>query len=92
MPGVYRKKECPNCKKEHRRRGPYCCKSCANLDRPPEIYEKHSEWMKNSEKGQEITYNLHYDPDYAPPVVGGLTNIRQDRFVDLDGDLWTSAD
>lgn len=33
MPGVYKKKECPVCKVIHRRRGPYCSKSCAAKDR-----------------------------------------------------------
>jgi hypothetical protein len=30
MPGVYRIKKCPNCKKDHRRRGPFCCQGCHN--------------------------------------------------------------
>lgn len=30
MPGVYKKKECPVCKIEHRKRGIYCSQSCAN--------------------------------------------------------------
>jgi len=33
MPGVYAKKDCPNCKKTHRGRGQYCCISCANTGR-----------------------------------------------------------
>lgn len=33
MPGVYRLKTCPQCGKEHRRRGPYCSKSCSNAYR-----------------------------------------------------------
>ena len=30
MPGVYRLKVCPNCDKEHRKKGNYCSQSCAS--------------------------------------------------------------
>jgi len=30
MPGVYRLKLCPNCDKEHRKKGSYCSQSCAS--------------------------------------------------------------
>ena len=30
MPGVYRLKRCPNCDKEHRKKGNYCSQSCAS--------------------------------------------------------------
>jgi len=30
MPNVYRLKECPACGAEHRKRGPYCSRSCGN--------------------------------------------------------------
>jgi hypothetical protein len=33
MPNVYKLKTCPCCGKEHRRRGPYCGRSCANKSR-----------------------------------------------------------
>ena len=31
MPGVYKEKSCPTCKKTHRKRGDYCCARCAQL-------------------------------------------------------------
>lgn len=37
MPGVYRQKTCPKCGKIHRRRGPYCCQSCASKS---QVYTK----------------------------------------------------
>ena len=45
MPGVYKKKDCPNCKKTHRGRGQYCSISCANTGRivTPETKQKLSE-------------------------------------------------
>lgn len=31
MPGVYREKICPTCKISHKKRGPYCSRSCGNI-------------------------------------------------------------
>lgn len=33
MPGVYRLKQCPQCQKEHRKRGPFCSQGCHNSHR-----------------------------------------------------------
>lgn len=33
MPGVYKLKTCRNCKKEHRKRGPFCSQACSNSHR-----------------------------------------------------------
>lgn len=30
MPGVYREKTCPTCGISHKKRGPYCSRSCGN--------------------------------------------------------------
>lgn len=35
MSGQYRLKKCPNCSKEHRKRGLFCGQSCANSAREP---------------------------------------------------------
>jgi hypothetical protein len=42
MSGIYKKKNCPNCGKEHRKRGIYCGISCANESRTitPETRKK----------------------------------------------------
>ena len=34
MSGQYKLKKCPNCNKEHRKRGLFCGQSCANQARP----------------------------------------------------------
>lgn len=44
MPGVYAKKICPTCKKEHRKRGLFCGQSCANV--VAKTGTKHSEKTK----------------------------------------------
>jgi hypothetical protein len=44
MPGVYKLKTCPNCKKEHRKRGEFCGQSCHNSFR--EVSENVRENMR----------------------------------------------
>lgn len=48
MPGVYRKKNCPHCGKEHRGRGLFCSVACSNSSREvkPETKAKLSEIQK----------------------------------------------
>ena len=92
MPGVYREKVCPACGIKHRKRGEYCSKTCSNKDRDPQVYEKVSQFMK-SDRGQELTYRLHNDPDYDPPVVGGFGKSDDGpKGVIIGGDFWTSDD
>lgn len=90
MPGVYKEKKCPYCGVTHRKRGVYCSKSHANLDRPKEVYEKVSEWMRGTDKGQELQFNLKSMIEDDLPMVGGVSKAR-DSFVS-GGDLWTTDD
>lgn len=41
MPGVYKLKTCPECKKEHRKKGIFCSQGCSNSHR--EVTEKQRE-------------------------------------------------
>jgi len=55
----YRSKNCPVCSTEHKKRGPYCSKSCSNAGRvvKQSTKEKHSSnQLRRMEKGSE-----HYD-------------------------------
>lgn len=89
MPGVYKEKVCPQCGVTHRKRGEFCSKTCSNLGRKPEVYDKVSQWMKYSDKGQEIAYNLNNDPDLEPPVAGGFGKVDDGpRGTVMGGDLW----
>ena len=46
-----------------------------------------------SDRGQELTYRLHNDPDYDPPVVGGFGKSDDGpKGVIIGGDFWTSDD
>ena len=49
MPGVYKLKSCPECGKEHRKRGLHCSQSCAQINK--ELTNEHKE--KLSEKAIE---------------------------------------
>lgn len=49
MPGVYRLKSCPECGKEHRKRGLHCSQSCAQVNK--KLTDEHKE--KLSEKAIE---------------------------------------
>lgn len=89
MSNVYRKKNCPYCNVEHRKRGEYCSASHAALDRSEEAKKKVSDWMKYSDRGQELTGNLKNQEIDELPSVGGITNRSSNSFVS-DGDLWTS--
>lgn len=90
MPGVYREKECPTCGVKHRKKGQYCSKTCSNKGRDPEVYKKHAEYMKNSDKGQESTYQLNYDAKKDPAInAGGINRPKPDGFVS-GGIFWTT--
>lgn len=55
MAGVYKEKECPNCKKLHRKRGQFCCVACSNSHREigfkTKLIHSHNakEWKKTPE-------------------------------------------
>jgi len=37
LPGVYKEKECLECKKVHRKRGPFCSQACSNTHREVKV-------------------------------------------------------
>lgn len=55
MPGVYRKKNCPQCGVEHRKRGNFCSVACSNShrtisDKTKLLHQYNSrEWKKSPE-------------------------------------------
>ena len=51
MSGQYKLKKCPNCHKEHRKRGLFCGQSCANQARPV------TDNMRNKMRQVAIEYN-----------------------------------
>ena len=51
MSGQYKLKKCPNCDKEHRKRGLFCGQSCANQARPV------TDNMRNKMRQVAVEYN-----------------------------------
>lgn len=49
MPGVYKEKECLECKKVHRKRGPFCSQACSNTHREVKVTTR----MKLSQVAKE---------------------------------------
>lgn len=55
MPNVYRLKKCPNCDKEHRKKGPFCCQGCSNSHR--EVSDNQREAMR------KVSEDYHKTPE-----------------------------
>ena len=94
MPGVYREKECPTCGTKHRKKGPYCSKTCSNKDRDEEYKQKMRERMLYTEKGQETTWNLNWDDTdepVAPQIYRDQPSLQRGQFA-AGGDIWTVVD
>ena len=89
--GRYKEHACPKCNVLHRGRGPYCTKSCANLDRSEEVKKKLSDTKKYGDKGQLATWELNWGIDYEPIIAGPPVGLNDNQFVE-GGDVWTSDD
>ena len=103
MAGIYRKKTCPVCGIEHRKRGPYCSRSHAAQDRThsAETIEKITQSNKDRVADRagdaylEAAANLR---DAAMKSKGIVRDpipprLRDDRRGEtIDGDYWVSAD
>lgn len=103
MPGVYRKKNCPVCGVEHRKRGPYCSKSHAMSDRThsaetiAKITQSNKERVADREGDAylETVANMKDAALKSKGIVRDPVPPRQriDRPGEvIDGDYWISAD
>ncbi len=98
---TYRNKYCPKCNTEHKKRGPYCSKSCSNSMRiiTKEQKANQSEGMRkflngNSDKAEELRWNINnYDQDEkgTDPVAPQSPTLPPNQFVQ-GGDLWSEDD
>ena len=98
MPSVYKKKICPECYTEHRKRGPFCSKICSNKARivTQETKQKQSESMSKfmnsrNDTAEKIISSLQASKDegeeglalpQSPDPIGN-NQFRAGR------DLWT---
>lgn len=78
MPGVYKKKNCPNCGVEHRGRGKFCSVACSNSYREvkPETRAKLSEIQK----------------EYGPMTAARQRKIGQDNEKRANGEYVLQED
>lgn len=89
MAGVYREKECPTCGTKHRKKGPYCSKTCSNKGRDDTYKEKMRDMMLHSDAGQVRAWSLNWGEDSEPVVPPtGAPRLRPNQFVS-GGDIWT---
>ena len=72
MPSVYKKKDCPNCKKTHRGRGLYCSTSCANTGR------KVSEETKQKLREKSLEYRRTPEGIATTKTIARVTEKRHD--------------
>lgn len=103
MAGVYRQKQCPTCGITHRRRGPYCSRSCAAKDRTHSAETIEKITQSNKERVADRTSDAYLDAvdnlKQATAVSKGRDTtpipprMRSDRRGEtIDGDYWVSAD
>lgn len=82
MPGVYKEKQCPQCKKLHRGRGNFCSISCANTGqiKSPETKQK------LAEKSRE--YRRTPEGIATTKVIARVTEKRHAGVTVLPDDDW----
>ena len=93
---AYKEKTCPTCQKVHKKRGPYCSRSCGNsrtwtADQKRVFGEKKREWLLSDNDDAEVERwrisAKETDEPVAPQVEKPLDN---NQFVQ-DGDLWSTV-
>lgn len=82
MPGVYRKKNCPQCGVEHRKRGQFCSIACSNSFREvkPETKAKLSE-IQLDYSAQTTARNIKRGEDNAKRERGEYVLQEDDWYV-----------
>jgi len=96
----YREKTCPTCGTKHKKRGPYCSRSCGNKRKwTPEqkdvFRQKKSEYLLSDKDEAEVErwqVTKGAKDEYQPvaPMVD-TTDLNNNQFIE-DGDLWTADD
>jgi hypothetical protein len=91
----YKEKTCPKCAVKHKKRGPFCSRSCGNKRALSEQHKESiaaakREWHATSDIAAVAAHNyvskrINGEPDPVPPI--SPTPVRNNQFVQ-DGDLW----
>jgi endogenous inhibitor of DNA gyrase (YacG/DUF329 family) len=93
---AYKEKTCPTCQKVHKKRGPYCSRSCGNHrewteDQKKVFAEKKREWLLSDNDNAEVErWQINAKEEEEP--VGPMIEkpIGAGQFVQ-DGDLWSEV-
>ena len=88
----YREKECPTCGTKHRKRGPYCSRSCGNRRKwtkeQKEVFsEKKKEYLYTTDKGEVERWQVTAKEEDEPIAPRQRRELEFGKFVE-DGDLW----
>ena len=89
----YREKECPTCGALHKKRGPYCCRSCGNSRVHSEEHKqllsrRQTEHLMSGTDQAEMQKWMLNNHDAPEPVLPPTPTIADNQFI-ADGDLWT---
>ena len=82
MPGVYKEKDCPNCKKTHRGRGQYCSISCSNTGRQVSAETKQKLSVKST------AYRNTPEGIATTKIIARFTEKRHAGIISLPEDEW----
>lgn len=87
--GQYREKVCPTCGVKHRKKGPFCSKSCSNAGRDGITRQKISDASKanNAIKHAQIAQGTVVEP--PDPNKIKWDPLESNQFI-AGGDLWTT--
>lgn len=83
MPGVYKEKECPQCKKRHRGRGNFCSISCANTGqvKSPETKQKIAEKSREYRRTPEGIATTKLIARVTEKRHAGVTVLPEDEWI-----------
>lgn len=83
MPGVYKEKECPQCKKRHRGRGNFCSISCANTGqiKSPETKQKLAEKSREYRRTPEGIATTKLIARVTEKRHAGVTVLPEDEWI-----------
>ena len=84
MPGVYKKKQCPSCKKEHRQRNQFCSKSCSNTARTGNVSAETREKIAAGNRA----YRNTPEGIATTKIIARVTEKRHAGIISLPEDEW----
>lgn len=88
----YREKQCPTCGEKHKKRGPYCSRSCGNkrtwTDEQKKVFaEKKRKHMYETDKGEVERWQVNAKEEDEPLAPVKREELGYGKFVE-DGDIW----